>query len=128
MAVAGTPARAIPCTPRSATSTPNEPTHGSTMPMIAVSDADMAITRVRPNRSDSALAGMIDRASIPVVAETARADPAGDTSNASDNAGRTACAAYIATNVVIPAAKSDTVIRRYPVSPRRYPAGAGAVV
>lgn len=45
--------------------------------MIVVTIAETSMTRVRPNRSESALAGMIDRASIPVVTETVRAAEAG---------------------------------------------------
>lgn len=86
--------------------------NGSTRPIRAEASADHVITRVRPNRSDKALAGMIASASRPVVAETLSADTAGDTEKSVASAGSTACAQYIATKVVIPAANSAAVIRR----------------
>lgn len=59
--------------------------------MIVVTIAETSMMRVRPNRSESALAGMIDRASIPVVTETVRAAEAGLTPRSAESAGSTAC-------------------------------------
>lgn len=85
------------------------------------------MTRVRPNRSDNALAGMIANATIPVVTDTDSADTAGETPNACENAGSSACAEYIDTNVVNPAANSARVTARYPAVPRRYDAAPTSV-
>ncbi len=79
--------------------------------MSAETRADAAMTRMRPNRSDRMLAGTIAKASTPVVALTASADVAGETSNSRASCGRTACAEYIEMNVAIPAANSAVVIR-----------------
>ncbi len=50
---------------------------GTSRPTTTEAMADADITDTRPNRSDSTLAGITASASMPVVAETARAAPAG---------------------------------------------------
>ena len=92
---------------------------GRSKPITQDADADAIITRVRPKRSESALAGMIANANMPVVAETESADTAGETWKSSANAGSNACAAYIEMNVDNPAANNATVTVRYPDVPRR---------
>ena len=51
--------------------------NGNSNPIMLDSTPDVSITVVRPKRSDSTLAGMIDSASIPVVSETVSAAVAG---------------------------------------------------
>lgn len=63
---------------------------GMSSPTTALSIAESAITRTRPNRSDSTLAGTIMIASMPVVADTVSAAAAGPTRNSSESAGSTA--------------------------------------
>ena len=61
---------------------------------------------------------MIASATIPVVTDTASAATAGGTANSSVSAGNSACAEYIETKVVSPAANSATVTARYSRVPR----------
>lgn len=117
MATAGIPANATPSAARPINNTANVGLAGSSSPMTVVAIADTSITGVRPNRSDRALAGMIDSASIPVVTETVRAAAAGLTPRSADSAGSTACVPYRAANVASPAANSAPVSRRYPAVP-----------
>ncbi|CPW38300.1 Uncharacterised protein [Mycobacteroides abscessus] len=90
IATAGIPARAAPSAARPINNTANVGLAGRSSPMIVVTIAETSMTRVRPNRSESALAGMIDRASIPVVTETVRAAEAGLTPRSAESAGSTA--------------------------------------
>lgn len=55
--------------------------------MTDAATADPTISRTRPYRSDSALAGMIATASRPVVRETASAEVVGDTWKCDDSCG-----------------------------------------
>ncbi|BBY38438.1 hypothetical protein MMAN_25720 [Mycobacterium mantenii] len=93
--------------------------NGNNSPIMLEAIPEASITVMRPYRSESTLAGMIDTANIPVVNETVNAAVAGVIRYDADNAGSRACVQYIAAKLARPAPYSAAVMRRYPGIPTR---------
>ena len=112
MATAGSPASAIPCSSRSASSVSQFGAAAQASPMTAEASSEVWMSRVRPRTSEIGPMNSSVTPSPAVVSETDKVLIASEIANERASSGSRAWVLYSSANVATPAANSATAIRR----------------